>query len=650
MYFQDRLVPRNGIKPVVLIGARISGCASQKEASLEDQIDHGKEVVGEMYEGDVEYIILSTKGKGERLDRPELAELEIHLRSRTLDLVIYEDIGRLIRGADAVRLCGIAVDHGTRVLAPNDCIDTNDPDWEEDVMDACKEHMGHNAHTSKRLKKKLMNRFRKYGAARADLTFGYVLPEGGKTYFDAQKDPRPEVSEILHEGKALLAKTLNYSQVARFFNLRRAEGGTSRRRGAWTGESIRELYHNPLLTGRPQRGKRTTIKHHESGRRISVRNPRGPVHIECPHLEYFPPEEMKPLWAALEEKNARHSRTRAGGHDPRCRVPRKQTRFPGQFGTCWYCGSHFVWGGNGLKDHLMCVRSREGKCWNSVSFNGALLVRRLMTALFDRLTVVEGFDEQFRALIGACDRARSVESELKKLRHEEERMAREQKNILDGIVKYGPQAMFDERMASLGREAAALKAERYRLEGLVHRQLQIPESPLALRALMEQSFEHVSETSPEFGLLMREIVPEFHVFLVRLCDGGHPLPRIQARLDLSGICPDARQIDGLQPLLSSTITLDVFEPPQRERIREQAVQLIREGCQQREACRRIEEQPTQPALQRALQLHQMMQELGIDTPYVLLRSPPDDYPKLRRHKADHFRFEPIEGYIPPEFS
>jgi hypothetical protein len=357
---------------------------------------------------------------------------------------------------------------------------------------------------------------------------------------------------------------------------------------------------------------------------------------------------MKPILAALEEKNARHSRARAGGHDPRCRVPRKQTRFPGQFGTCWYCGSHFVWGGNGLKDHLMCARSRKGKCWNSVSFDGPLLVRRLMTALFDRLTILEGFNEQFRALIRANERARSVESALKRLRHEEERLVREQKNILDGIAKYGPQAMFDERMASIARQASALKAERYQLEGLVHRRLTIPESPQALRALMEKSFQHVSETSPEFGFLMREIVPEFHVFLVRLCDGGHPLPRIQARLDLSGICPDARLVDGLQPLLSSTIMLDIFEPSQRERIRDQAVQLIREGCQQREACRRIEEQPTQPALQRALRLHQMMQELRIDTPYVLLRSPPDDYPKLRRYKAGHFWFEPIEGYVPPE--
>jgi tetratricopeptide (TPR) repeat protein len=39
------------------IVARISGCPNQKELSLEDQEDHGKEVVAEMYEGPVEYCI-----------------------------------------------------------------------------------------------------------------------------------------------------------------------------------------------------------------------------------------------------------------------------------------------------------------------------------------------------------------------------------------------------------------------------------------------------------------------------------------------------------------------------------------------------------------------------------------------------------------
>lgn len=83
------------------------------------------------------------------------------LLSRKLDLLVMEDLGRLVRGTEAVRLCGIAVDHGTRVIAPNDCIDTAEESWEEDVISACRDHVGHNAHTSKRLKQKLMNLFKR---------------------------------------------------------------------------------------------------------------------------------------------------------------------------------------------------------------------------------------------------------------------------------------------------------------------------------------------------------------------------------------------------------------------------------------------------------------------------------------------------------
>ena len=95
----------------------------------------------------------------------------------------------MVRGTEASRLCGIAVDHGTRVLAPNDCIDTAEDSWEEDVISACRDHVGHNAHTSKRLKHKLMNRFKKFGGATPCEIYGYVKPAGARTYDDWQKDP-----------------------------------------------------------------------------------------------------------------------------------------------------------------------------------------------------------------------------------------------------------------------------------------------------------------------------------------------------------------------------------------------------------------------------------------------------------------------------
>ena len=210
------LQPRNGHTLVVGIVARISGCQNQKELSLQDQEDHGKEVVAEMYNGPVEYRIIATKGKGERLDRPELVEIEAEVRTREIDLYIMEDVGRLVRGAEAVRLWGIAVDHGTRCMAPNDCCDTADESWEEDLLSACRDHVGHNAHTSKRIKQKKMNRFKKFGGSTPCETYGYIKPPGTKTFDDWLKDD--SATPIIQEGARRLKATLNCSSIGDWLN------------------------------------------------------------------------------------------------------------------------------------------------------------------------------------------------------------------------------------------------------------------------------------------------------------------------------------------------------------------------------------------------------------------------------------------------
>jgi hypothetical protein len=77
--------------------------------------------------------------------------------------------------------------HGSSL--PDDFIDTAEPTWQEDAIAACRDHVGHNSHTSKRLKHKLMNRFVKFGGAVPLPIFGYVKPPDAKTFAERQKDP-----------------------------------------------------------------------------------------------------------------------------------------------------------------------------------------------------------------------------------------------------------------------------------------------------------------------------------------------------------------------------------------------------------------------------------------------------------------------------
>jgi site-specific DNA recombinase len=112
----QEVVARNGHTLIVGIVARISGCDKQKEMSLDDQVDNAREAIEELYQGPVEYKTITTVAKGERLDRPELEEIETALYSSQFDCFVFDDLSRLIRGGEAARLLGVGVDHVTRSL------------------------------------------------------------------------------------------------------------------------------------------------------------------------------------------------------------------------------------------------------------------------------------------------------------------------------------------------------------------------------------------------------------------------------------------------------------------------------------------------------------------------------------------------------
>ncbi len=126
------------------------------------------------------------------------------------------------------------------------------------------------------------------------------------------------------------------------------------------------------------------------------------------------------------------------------------------------------------------------------------------------------------------------------------------------------------------------------------------------------------------------------------------MPRARLKLAFNGIATDIARVPALDEMLTRVVTVDLFKPPQRERIREESVRLEAAGRQQRQITRHLPEWPTQTAVFNALALHRQMVSLGLASPYVTVREPPDDYKKLRRHKNRKFRFTPLDGYLPPE--
>lgn len=647
---KDDLTPKNGHTLFVGIVARISGCQNQKELSLDDQEDHAKEEVASLYDGPIDYRTIATKGKGEQLDRPELREIEEMIRSRELDVLVMEDVGRLIRGTEAVRLWGIAVDHGTRCIAPNDCLDTSDETWEEDLISACRDHVGHNAHTSKRLKKKLMNRFKKYGGATPLPIAGYIKPDDAKTYDEWLKVE--SATETIVEGLRLLKATLNSSLVAEYFNRVQFPTGPYCREGRWTGAMVRRFFKNSLLKGQPGRGFRRTVKHNETGRRVSVKNDKSePVYLDYPHLAHVDASELDETNQLLARKNAKLGRKKVNGVDPFWQKPKKRTRFPGQYARCWYCGYHYVWGANGITGNLMCSHARQWGCWNSIGFKGQLAGTRLVEAITTELYKLDEFDSQFASLVEQAHQNPSGRSSERweRLLSDEQKLTRQKENLISAILEHGSRPMFAEKLSEFETLEQDLQRERRSLESLEGRNFKLPKDILELRRMLEEEFAGLAVESPEFGLLLQQLVPSFHVYLVRLRDGGHLLPRGRITLNLAGHVADAEAVPELTTLLTKEITLDLFEqPPQRERIREEVVQLAAASIPQRTIARQLRnETPKLPVVQRALRLDRLMQEEGLVSPYVLVEEPPDDYSKLRRHKNPKYHFEPLAGYVRP---
>lgn len=635
--------PRNGHTLRVLIVARISGCQNQKELSLEDQEDHAKQEVSELYDGLREYTVIATKGKGERLDRPELAEVERLICTAEFDLMIMEDVGRLVRGTAAVELWGKAVNRRTRCIAPNDGCDTANPTWEEDLISACKDHVSHCAHTSRRIKQKQMNRFIRNGGATPLPSYGYIKPQGAKYYSEWRKDEHsvPHFQEALK----ILRKEKNWTAVADYFNRNNVPTGPYCRNKRWDGAMVRRLFHNPLLKGRPQRGARFSDKNHEIGRRESKVNPAGPTFRDEPHLAHFDLDELDAVLTDVDEKHREMGRGRRCGHNG----SGKRSRFPGHCAVCWYCGREMVWGGNGIQKNLMCNGARQYQCWNSIGFHGALLAQKLLAIITAELWSLDGFDTQLSELVQAATEQQADNQDAwQQLGRAEDTLRREKAKVRAIVLQSGPHPLLTEMLNELTQRESELARQRRILQMQSLERPQLPLNGGELRQAFDEASLSLASNSFEFGNLMRSLVTDCYVYTVRSIDGGHFLPRAKVKLSLGGIVRGIDQYPSVKEFLTRERTIDLFEPPARVRIREEVIRQTAERVKQRDIATKLGSH--QATVQHALKLDRLMREKGLTSPYEIVDEPPREtmYRKLKRSRHERYQFEPREGYKPPE--
>lgn len=170
---------------------------------------------------------------------------------------------------------------------------------------------------------------------------------------------------------------------------------------------------------------------------------------------------------------------------------------------------------------------------------------------------------------------------------------------------------------------------------------------MLLKTLFQEAAADLAIDSFEMRDILCSIVSIFHVYLMRLLDGGHYLPRAQVTLSLGGLVEGLEFESELRQFLTRTITLDLFEPPIREQIRPEVVKLTSEGVKQRDIAAQLGTH--QATVQRALKLNRLLSEERLTNPYKLVSNPPEEIKERNFKRVMHprYEFKLQDGYQPP---
>ena len=636
------LLPRNGRTLKVLGVARIS-TLNQDPQSLADQEAMHRQWVAEHYDGTAEFKIFATQGSGEWLDRKELLQIQNEVDTRQYDLVLMEDLSRYMRDFAAMDFCGMCVDTGTRLIAINDHIDTA-REWEDHAMFASWRHKKYNEDTSRRIKQRLNNRFEKEGAVFQCEIYGYIKPHDCMSDEQVQKDQ--EATTVYDKWFDLLEQGASFAEVADWLNERQISTGPYCRGKKWTGKMVGRITFNPILKGLRLRNRMHTVKHHGSGHRRSVKAP-SDMHKtrSCPHLAHIEPDRYDRVVALVQRRNDIYRRKLHDGQDPLQGRPKKRTRWPGQHCYCGICKRMLVYGAHGQNDHLVCRGTAEHKCWNAVSFDARLGAKKLVARIREEIEGLPNFDAIFvenvhKKMQAARD---SSAARMAEFDRRGTKLERDRRNLMGMIREFGGSVSIAAELKRLEDEEADLKIQRQALARAAKEKVELP-SMEKIKASMAESFDNLALTSQEFARLMRKLIPRIVVYPCRLIDGGDPVLRARFTLNLVNLIPGGGDVEDLGEVLTRELTVDLFEPPQREAYRQKFLNVL--AVSPRKKLYEIAEQDlkiTPTAVQKTAMLVRLMRQRGVDDPYEPLTQPPEEG-RLRRHKHRRFSFEPLAEF------
>lgn len=637
------LIAKDERKLKVLAICRIS-TLKQDERSLADQEALYRHWLEEHTDLPYDMTVIASQGSGENLDREAYLKAIELVESGEFDLVISEDLGRVCRRVHAHLFCENCEDHGTRLIALNDHVDTGRDDWRLSSFFAVMRHETYNRDTAQRIRRSLRNRFMQ-GAIFQFTIFGYIKPPGAKSDDQVTKDLNAQ--PLYEEWFRRLDNGALYAEVADWLNEQGIPPGPHCRSKKWTGKMVARITHNPILKGIRVRNNKMSRRVNKTGRRRSVNAPpHERLERHCPHLAFFEPSYYDRVVRKADVRNAKYRRAGKNGTDPLQNVPKKRSRFPGQSIFCGRCGRLFVFGGHGQKDHLMCSGARGHVCWNGITVDGPTAARKISEAVFAEIEALAEFDAAFLVLVN--EEAKKLDGvrdgRLRELVAEVSRTDREIANVVKFIRSGDDSQRVRVELQGLEEKLRQLQYDKDQLE-LVSTGAVVVPAVAEIKQLAREAFRDLSLDSFEFAKLLRGLTGKIIVDPYRLCDGGHIILRARFRLQIANLLPDARLQEVVRKPLEIALTVDLMEkPPQRVEFREAVMARRAAGETERQIAKALG--ITQTAVQRAAALDRLMKRLGLTDPYVRLMEPPADYSKLRRHLHPRYRFESLPDHDP----
>ena len=611
-YAQIRIVPKFGNVLVVVIVARIS-TVNQDMLSLDDQIAKVKAYVESFFDGPIKWIIIQSQGSGENLERKELTELEELIESGKVDLVIAEDLARICRRRRAYDFCELCRDHNARLIAINDGVDTGVEGWEDTAFISTWHHERSNRDTSKRIRRSHRNRFMQGGVFQFEI-YGYIKKLGAKSDADVEKDPAAE--EVYREWFRRLDAGATYAEIADWLNSKEIPVGRHSDGIEWTGPMVGRVSHNTLLKGVRQRNKKMSYRNKNGKRRSVDAPPEELLERRCPHLAFFDEEYYDRVIAKADKSNEMYRRKGDDGVDHRKGVSKKRTTWPGQHLRCGVCNRIFHWSGVRIRKCMKCSGSHIYRCWNGIEVNGELLTRKLAEAILAEIMSLPDFDQEFLSKFrDEWSQHRQVLQSQKEEKQKRLRDSRQQiDRVTEAIAKSGFSEALQLKLKSLEEQTKQFAFELKELE-----QKELPEPALpsmtAIKQAAERIFPDLAADDPEVGRLMKLLVPDLAVFPYRICDGGSVVLRAKATLYLPALMPaPALQIPG--SIFERTLTIDLFDLPQRVKHREEILALHDRGLTTRAIAAQLGIK--QATVQKSLGLSKSMEEQGLTDPFVLL--------------------------------